>query len=739
MVARRPAARRPRCATSCGERLPELHGARPPSCVLDALPLTPNGKVDRRALPAPEPRRGRDRRRRRAPRTPVEELLAGIWAEVLGVERVGRRRRLLRPRRPLAARHPGRRPGARASSASSCRCARCSRRRPSPALAARIEQARRPAARRRRRRIAARLPRDGEPCRSPSPSSGSGSSTSSSRAAPAYNIPAAVRLDRRARRARPWRAALGEVVRRHEALRTTFADADGRAGAGDRAAARRSPLPRRRPLRRCRPERREAEARAARRARRPGGRSTSRRGPLLRAAPAAARRPSEHVAARSTMHHIVADGWSMGVLVRELAALYAAFAQGGRRRCPSCRSSTPTSPSGSGSWLQGEVLEAQLACWRERLAGAPAVLELPTDRPRPAVQTLPRRDRAVRPARRSCRGARGRSARREGATLFMTLLAGFQALLCRATRPGRTSRVGTPIAGRNRVEIEGLIGFFVNTLVLRARPRRAIRPSRELLRRVREAALERLRPPGPAVRAAGRGAAAGARASAHTPLFQVMLALQNAPAGRAGAAGPDPGAGRRSTPGPPSSTSRSRWPRSRGGPRRRARVQHRPLRRAPRRRACRPLRDAARRRRRPTRTRPVSRAAAADRGRAARSSSSSGTTRGAPARRPAAVHELFEAQAARTPGGPGRGLRRRGALTYGELDRRANRLAAPPARARASGPEVPVGALRRALARAGRRRCWRCSRPAAPTCRSTRPIPRSAWPSCWTTPARRSC
>ena len=167
----------------------------------------------------------------------------------------------------------------------------------------------------------------------------------------------------------------------------------------------------------------------------------------------------------------------MGVLVRELAALYAAFAgRRGLRRCPSCRSSTPTSPSGSATGCAARCSTAQLAYWRRRLAGAPALLELPTDRPRPAVQRFRGGRRAGSASARSCRTALRRLGRRQGATLFMTLLAAFQALLRRYTGQ-EDIVVGTPVAGRGRVELEPLIGFFVNTLVLRSRPARRARRS----------------------------------------------------------------------------------------------------------------------------------------------------------------------------------------------------------------------------------------------------------------------
>ena len=170
------------------------------------------------------------------------------------------------------------------------------------------------------------------------------------------------------------------------------------------------------------------------------------------------------------MHHIVSDGWSMGVLVRELAALYGAFARGRAvAAAASCRSSTPTSRSGSASWLAGEVLEraarllARAAGRRAAGAGAADRPAAPAGRRPSAARTLP-----VAPPGR----ARGRPARRSpgaaGATLFMALLAAFQALLAPLHRPGRTwwSARRSPTA--TAAEIEGLIGFFVNTLVLRA-------------------------------------------------------------------------------------------------------------------------------------------------------------------------------------------------------------------------------------------------------------------------------
>jgi amino acid adenylation domain-containing protein len=207
------------------------------------------------------------------------------------------------------------------------------------------------------------------------------------------------------------------------------------------------------------------------------------RGPLLRMK--LARLAKEEHVLFFTMHHIVSDGWSMGVLVKEFVKLYQAFSQGQ----PSPLAPLPIQyvdyAMWQRGWLQGEVLEKQLGYWKERLAGAP-VLDLPTDRPRPAVQNY---DGASERAfiNRELLVELNKLSRREGVTLFMTLLAAFKVLLHRYS--GQTDIVvGTPIANRNREETEGLVGFFVNTLALRTDL--SGNPSfKELLRREREVAM----------------------------------------------------------------------------------------------------------------------------------------------------------------------------------------------------------------------------------------------------------
>lgn len=226
-----------------------------------------------------------------------------------------------------------------------------------------------------------------------------------------------------------------------------------------------------------------------------------------------------------TVHHIAADGWSLGVLIKELSTLYDAFASERKVEIQELPIQYADFAEWQREWLQGETLEEQLGYWKASLDGAPAVLRLPTDHPRPAIQTF--RGNLIKFAlpEKVSREIKLLSVR-EGATLFMTLLTAFQTLLMRYTQEEDVS-IGTPIAGRNRIETESLIGLFVNTLVLRTDF--SGNPTfREALRRVKETALgayahqdlpfeklvEELNP---------------ARDVSHSALFQVMFILQNAP------------------------------------------------------------------------------------------------------------------------------------------------------------------------------------------------------------------
>ncbi|HEV8342571.1 MAG TPA: condensation domain-containing protein, partial [Candidatus Binatia bacterium] len=224
------------------------------------------------------------------------------------------------------------------------------------------------------------------------------------------------------------------------------------------------------------------------------------------------------------MHHIASDAWSMGILYRELSALYQAFSTGKPCRLAELPIQYADFAIWQRQWLQGEVFEKQFSYWKRQLSGIP-VLELPTDRPRPAVQTFPGGRQSLVLSKNLSNALKALS-RKEGVTFFMTLLAAFQTLLHRYTGQEDIA-VGSPIANRTRSEIEGLIGFFVNTLVLRTDL--SGNPNfRELLARVRKVALgayehqdlpfekivEELKPE---------------RDLSHNPLFQIMFSLQNVP------------------------------------------------------------------------------------------------------------------------------------------------------------------------------------------------------------------
>jgi amino acid adenylation domain-containing protein len=226
-----------------------------------------------------------------------------------------------------------------------------------------------------------------------------------------------------------------------------------------------------------------------------------------------------------TMHHIVSDGWSMGIFARELSNIYEALVTDREIDLPELQVQYPDFAEWQREWLQGEVLEEQLDYWLKSLAGAPAMLKLPTDRPRPVQQSFSGASVSLKLSQKLSQ-ALAEFSKGEGVTLFMTTLAAFQTLLFRYTGQ-EDIVVGTPIAGRNRVEIESLIGFFVNTLALRANVAGSA-TFRQLARRVKEVALgayahqdlpfeklvEELNPE---------------RHISHSPVFQVMFTMQNVP------------------------------------------------------------------------------------------------------------------------------------------------------------------------------------------------------------------
>ncbi len=166
-----------------------------------------------------------------------------------------------------------------------------------------------------------------------------------------------------------------------------------------------------------------------------------------------------------TVHHIASDGWSMGLLINEVQALYEAYSEGRPSPLPELRIQYADYARWQHDWSKGEVFEQQLAYWRERLRGAPATLTLPPDRPRPTPRTFRGETYSVRFSA-EVTGELRRVSREQGVTLFMTMLTAFEILLCYYTKQTDIV-VGTPVAGRTRAETEPLIGFFINTLVLR--------------------------------------------------------------------------------------------------------------------------------------------------------------------------------------------------------------------------------------------------------------------------------
>jgi amino acid adenylation domain-containing protein len=497
-----------------GARLPE-HLVPGAFVVLESLPLTSHGKVDRRALPAPEPgpEPGSEYV---APRTPTEEVLAGTWAEVLGVERVGtaedffalgghsllatrvvaRARQAFGVEVPLRAFFEAPTVAALAALVEELRGAGVS---PAPPMerASRAEPLPLSFAQQ-RLWLVDRI----EP------------------GSPAYNMHFPLRL-RGPLDAAALRAGLDALVARHETLRTVFAEHDGLPVqvVHAPAPAALSFLD----LQGVPEAEREAERLADAEALRPFDLA---RGPLLRCT-LLRLAEDDHVLCL-TMHHVVSDGWSMQVLVREVSEVYAAYSRGEEARLPELPVQYADFAVWQRAWLSGDTLAERIGFWKEKLAGAPLLLEVATDHPREAGQSPLAASHPVRLSPELSRGLRALS-RREGTTLFMTVLAAWQALLSRYSGQADVT-VGTPVAGRTRTELEGLIGFFVNMLVLRGDLGGDPAWS-ELLARTRDAALgayehqelpfERL------VEDLGVQ-----RSLLHSPVFQTTFALE--PAGPGG-------------------------------------------------------------------------------------------------------------------------------------------------------------------------------------------------------------
>ena len=335
----------------------------------------------------------------------------------------------------------------------------------------------------------------------------------------AYNINQSLRLEG-SLDPDDLRGCFQAVVDRHEALRTTFPDHDG-VPHQHIEPRREVPLPMV-DLRGLPAHRRRAEADrvAALEAARPFDLA---QGPLARFGLLRLGHDAHRLLL--SFHHIVGDGWSNGVLLREVAALYTARVRGRRASLPPLPLQYADFALWQRRWLTGQTLEEHMDYWRQQLGGAPGLLELPTDRPRPPVPSYRGRRLPVTFPPDLTRGleAMGRAS---DATLFMVLLAAFKGLVYRLT--GRRDLVmGSPIANRNRREIEGLIGFFVNTLVLR----NTVAPStsfEDLLAAVRQTTLDAYAHQDLPFEMVVDDLNLE-RSASHAPLFQVLFILQNAP------------------------------------------------------------------------------------------------------------------------------------------------------------------------------------------------------------------
>jgi len=495
-----------------GESLPDymVPGA---FVLLPGLPLGANGKLDRQALPAPDDE-ALATRPYEAPQGPAETAIAAIWRELLEVGQVGRHddffalgghsllavqlvarlRRELNVEVTLGELFDQPTPAGlaliagHAAQADSPPILSADRSRPLPLSWAQqrlwfLDQL-------------------------------------DHAAGTAYHIAAGVRLqgclDRKV-----LRAALDRIVARHESLRTCFVSIDGQ------------------PLQVIVPEDagfalRERDLRAM-----PGHEQSAgvkqigadeaagpfdlSVGPLIRGQ--LLQLADEEYILLVTQHHIISDGWSTGLFVRELSAIYAAFSQGLPDWLPEPVIQYADYAVWQRQWLQGGVLATQTDFWRRHLKGAPALLELPADRPRPPVQSYAGAGVELRLPAELTAGLRQLS-RRHGGTLFMTLLCGWSVLMARLSGQ-RDVVIGTPVANRQHAEIEPLIGFFVNTLALRVAldgdPSVA-----QLLAQVKATTLSAYAhqdlPFEQVVEAVNP-----ARSMSHSPLFQVMLALNNTP------------------------------------------------------------------------------------------------------------------------------------------------------------------------------------------------------------------
>ncbi|MGI9290684.1 MAG: non-ribosomal peptide synthase/polyketide synthase [Gammaproteobacteria bacterium] len=473
--------------------------------VMDEFPLTPNGKIDRQALPAPD-RKRTEQEAYVAPETATQETLTEIWSGILGIERIGinddffalgghsllatqlasRIRDRLNIQLPLIAlfNHPtiaglAAEIDGSGTEAADAVITACDRSQPLPLSFA-------------QQRLWFLNQLEG-------PSS-------------TYNVPLAIDLEGNLNQ-QAMQAAIDALTARHESLRTSFAVHNGQAiqVIQDSLAIELDEVEM------TDSDAEELQQKLEQLAQTPFDLSCD---PLVRVH--ILKSDDTHHRLLLVMHHIVSDGWSLGILARELAALYAEHCGGKPASLPALPIQYPDYAVWQRDWLSGDELTRQLAYWEQQLDDAPALLQLPTDHPRQSVQTF--KGAHINRTFDKQLGAKLKTlATQQDCTLFMTLLAAFNVLLQRYASSDDIV-VGSPIAGRTRTEIEGLIGFFVNTLAMRT-DLEGNPTFPELMQRVKRSAMgayghqelpfeklvEEIRPD---------------RDTSHSPIFQTLFVLQ---------------------------------------------------------------------------------------------------------------------------------------------------------------------------------------------------------------------
>lgn len=482
--------------------------------VIEVLPLLPNGKIDRQALPAPEQERVPLFEEFVAPRTLTEELLAGIWSSVLGIEAVGiydnffvlgghsllavqvmsRLRKALRVEVPLRMLFEA--PTVAGLARGVERVRQATQGAPAPPLRA--------------------MPRD-EAVPLTMTQEHLWSLDRMLPGAPFSNMPYAVRLTGTLNVA-ALEQSFNEMVKRHEALRTTFTTVAGQPlqviAPTLHLSLRVEDL--------CALPQAEREATAQRLVRAVALYPFDlEKGPLLEVW--LLRLGAQEHILLLTMHHIISDGWSRGVLLRELAVLYEAFCQGKPSPLQALPLQYADYASWQRQWLQSEAGKAQLAYWTQQLRAPAPLLELPTDRPRTNEPSLRTARTPFKLPGELC-VALTRFSQHEGTTLFMTLLAAFKALLYSYTGQ-EDIRVGTLVANRQREETEGLIGLFTNLIILHTHLGSNL-TGREVLQRVRATTLQAYAHQELPFEYLGR-MLRGARQIDRQTLFQVMFVMQS--------------------------------------------------------------------------------------------------------------------------------------------------------------------------------------------------------------------